>query len=114
MATTRPTDTVAATPQTVTVGNGGAPNAAFTATPNPVEPNTSVTFNGAGSTARAAARSPDTSGTSTATAVYETDTGAAGTATLGAGFATTGVHPVEPAGDRQLRRHGHGRRQRRS
>ena len=94
MATTTTADTRPATPQTVTVGNGGPPNAAFTATPNPVQPNTSVTFNGAGSTAQGGGSIARYEWDLDGNGSYETDTGAAGTATLGAGFATNGVHTV--------------------
>jgi PKD repeat protein len=86
-------DSVAATPQTVTVGNGGNPHAAFSPTPNPVEPNTSVTFNssstalGNGSITR---YEWDLDGDGS----YETDTGATPSATRAAGYATSGFHAV--------------------
>ncbi len=41
-------DPVAAAPQTVNVGNGGNPNGAFSAGPNPAQPGETVTFNAAG------------------------------------------------------------------
>jgi PKD repeat protein len=88
------TPDVASASQTVTVGNGGPPNAAFTATPNPVEPNTSVTFNGASSTAQGGGSISRYEWDLDGNGSYETDTGAAGTATLGAGFATNGFHAV--------------------
>jgi PKD repeat protein len=88
------TPDVASASKSVTVGNGGPPNAAFTATPNPVEPNTSVTFNGAGSTAQGGGSIARYEWDLDGNGSYETDTGAAGTATLGAGFATNGVHTV--------------------
>ena len=59
-------DVVAATPQTVTVGNGGIPNAAFSAGPNPAQPGETITFNAAASTAQGGDPSRSTSGTSTA------------------------------------------------
>jgi PKD repeat protein len=85
-------ETVAAAPQTVTVGNGGPPNAAYSANNNSPQPNETVTFNagtssvpGGGSIAK---YQWDLDGGTD----YETDTGA--TATVQQAFATTGFHGV--------------------
>jgi PKD repeat protein len=87
-------DTVQATPQTVTVGNGGPPNAAFTANNNSPQPNETVTFNAGTSSAPGGGSITryqwDLGGTSSTD--YETDGGA--TATVTQAFATTGFHPV--------------------
>lgn len=85
-------DTIDATPQTVQVGNGGPPTAAFTATPQTAEPNQTITFNAGSSSAQGggsiARYEWDLNGDNT----FETDTGATPTATQA--YATTGFHAV--------------------
>jgi PKD repeat protein len=85
-------DTVAAAPQTVNVGNPGAPNAAMTSTPNPAQPGEQVTFNGAASSATGSGSIVKYEWDLDGTAGFELDTGA--TATAQAQYATTGVHNV--------------------
>ena len=85
-------DTVPATPQTVTVGNPGAPNAAITPTPNPAQPAEQVTFNGAASSATGSGSIVKYEWDLDGAAGYELDTGA--TAQAQAQYATTGVHNV--------------------
>jgi PKD repeat protein len=85
-------DTVPATPQTVTVGNPGLPNAAMSPSPNPAQPNEQVTFNGAASTATGSGSLVKYEWDLDGLAGYELDTGA--TAQAQAQYATTGVHNV--------------------
>jgi large repetitive protein len=77
-------DPVQATPQTVTVGNGGNPHAAFSPSANPVEPNTSVTFNSS-STALGSGSITKYEWDLDGNGTYETDTGATPSATQAAG-----------------------------
>jgi PKD repeat protein len=84
-------ETVDGTPETFTVGNGGPPNAAFTATPNPAEPSAEVTFTSTSTAQGGGSISKyewDLNGDST----YETDTGA--TPSAKAAYTTTGFHAV--------------------
>jgi large repetitive protein len=85
-------DTVAAAPQTVTVGNGGNPNAAFSADPNPAQPGGIVTFNAGASTAQGGGSIAKYEWDLDGVAGYELDTEAVASATTS--FATTGVHNV--------------------
>jgi large repetitive protein len=85
-------DTVAAAPQTVTVGNGGNPNATYTANDNSPQPNQTVTFNAAGSTALGGGSIVRYQWDLDGGTDYETDTGA--TPTVQQAFATTGFHGV--------------------
>jgi YD repeat-containing protein len=85
-------DTADAAPQTVNVGNGGNPNAAYTPDDNSPEPNQSVTFNGAGSSALGGGSIARYQWDLDGGTDYETDTGA--TATVQQAFATTGFHGV--------------------
>ena len=85
-------DTVAAPPQTVTVGNGGIPNAAFSPTPNPAQPGETITFNAAASTAQGGGSIAKYEWDLDGTPGYELDTGAVASATTS--YATTGVHNV--------------------
>ena len=86
-------DAVPAAPQTVTVGNGGNPHAAFSPSANPVEPNTSVTFNSS-STALGGGSIAKYEWDLDGNGIYETDTGATPSATQAAGYATSGFHAV--------------------
>jgi YD repeat-containing protein len=86
-------DTSIAPGQIVNVQNQGQPNGAVSASPNPAQPNQSVTFSAAGSTDPGGAITRyewdlDNNGT------YETDTAATPTATVAGGFATGGPHTV--------------------
>jgi YD repeat-containing protein len=77
----------------VNVQNQGQPNGAVSASPNPAQPNQSVTFSATGSTDPGGAITRyewdlDNNGT------FETDTAATPTATVAAGFATVGAHTV--------------------
>jgi PKD repeat protein len=86
-------DTVPASPQTVSVGNPGPPNAAMASpTPNPAQPGAQVTFNGAASTATGSGSIVRYEWDLDGTAGYELDTG--GTAQAQAQYATAGVHNV--------------------
>jgi PKD repeat protein len=85
-------DAVAAAPQTVTVGNGGIPNGAFSAGPNPAQPGETVTFNAAASTAQGGGSIAKYEWDLDGVAGYEVDTGAVASATTS--YATTGVHNV--------------------
>ena len=85
-------DVVAATPQTVTVGNGGIPNAAFSAGPNPAQPGETITFNAAASTAQGRGSIAKYEWDLDGVAGYELDTGAVASATTS--YAGTGVHNV--------------------
>jgi YD repeat-containing protein len=86
-------DTSIAPAQMVNVQNQGQPNGAVSASPNPAQPNQSVTFSAAGSTDPGGAITRyewdlDNNGS------YETDTAATPTATVAAGFAAGGPHTV--------------------
>jgi PKD domain-containing protein len=87
-------DTVPGIAQTFTVGNGGPPNAAFTANNNSPQPNETVTFNAGTSSAPGGGSITryqwDLGGASSTD--YETDTGVLGA--VPQAFATTGFHPV--------------------
>ena len=85
-------DAIPATPQTVTVGNGGNPNGAFSAGPNPAQPGETVTFNAAASTAQGGGSIAKYEWDLDGVAGYELDTGAVASATTS--YAATGVHNV--------------------
>jgi hypothetical protein len=85
-------DPVPATPQTVNVGNGGNPNGAFSAGPNPAQPGETVTFNAAASTAQGGGSIAKYEWDLDGVAGYELDTGAVASATTS--YAATGVHNV--------------------
>jgi large repetitive protein len=85
-------DAIPATPQTVTVGNGGIPNAAFSPSPNPAQPGETVTFNAAASTAQGGGSIAKYEWDLDGVAGYELDTGAVASATTS--YAATGVHNV--------------------
>jgi PKD repeat protein len=85
-------ETVNGTPQTFTVGNGGPPNAAFTANNNSPQPGETVTFNAATSSAPGGGSIARYEWDLDGNGSYETDTGA--TATTTQAYATTGFHGV--------------------
>jgi PKD repeat protein len=85
-------DTVAAAPQTITVGNGGNPNAAFSPAPNPAQPGQTITFNAAASSAQGGGSIAKYEWDLDGVAGYELDTGAVASATTS--YAATGVHNV--------------------
>jgi PKD repeat protein len=85
-------DTVAAAQQTVTVGNGGLPNAAYTPNNNSPQPGEAVTFNAGTSTVPGGGSIAKYQWDLDGGTDYETDTGA--TATVQQAFATTGFHGV--------------------
>jgi PKD repeat protein len=85
-------DAIPATPQTVTVGNGGIPNAAFSPSPNPAQPGETVTFSAGASTAQGGGSIAKYEWDLDGVAGYELDTGAVASATTS--YAATGVHNV--------------------
>jgi PKD repeat protein len=85
-------DTVSATPQNVSVVNGGAPNAVVTATPTNPQPNQTITFSGATSTDQGSGSIAKYDWDLDENGSFETPTGATASAT--AAFAGAGTHTV--------------------